>query len=301
MTERARRVSFCGLGNLGAPICTALAASIHDVRAFDPRPEALAPLVALGATGCSSPSDAARNAEVHIVIVRDDVQALACVTGSDGILTTARAGSILVSHSTVAPETIRTLAAACAAATIDFVDAGISRGGGREIGDLYVMWGGEPGAIDAARSVLDVYCSDVVRFGEVGAGMRAKLIRNATRYALWGALYEGMALAEVAGLDLAAMAQLYRGTFGMTSDDELLISRPTMRPTALDDPAADPAFVAAMSAAVTLGWKDLDDAFLLAREFGLDLPVARAAKPLFGPALGLALYETDADHHGGHQ
>ena len=58
---------------------------------------------------------------------------------------------------------------------------------------------------------------------------------------------------------LAAMAQLYRGTFGMTSDDEVLISRPTMRPTALDDPTADPAFVAGMSAAVTLGWKDLDD------------------------------------------
>jgi 3-hydroxyisobutyrate dehydrogenase len=163
------------------------------------------------------------------------------------------------------------------------------------------MCGGAPATIDAVRPVLDVYCSDVVRFGEIGSGMQAKLIRNALRYALWGALYEGMVLAEAAGLDLRAMAQLYRGTLGMTSDDEIVITRPTMRPLALDDPNADPEFVAGMSAAATLGWKDLDDAFLLADQFGLDLPVARAARPLYAPALGLALYESDRDHHGGKQ
>ncbi|MEO5839554.1 MAG: NAD(P)-dependent oxidoreductase [Acidimicrobiales bacterium] len=293
MGEAARRVSFCGLGNLGAPICTALVGSIHTVQAFDPRQEALAPLVALGAVDCASPADAARDADVHVVMVRDDAQAMACVTGQDGILTTARAGSTVVSHSTVAPETVVRLAAACAAVDVGFIDAGISRGAGRQIGNLYAMCGGAPATIDAVRSVLDVYCGDVVRFGEIGAGMQAKLIRNALRYALWGALYEGLALAEVAGLDLGAMAKLYRGTLGMTFDDEVVISRPTMRPVALDDPAANPAFVAQMSAAVTLGWKDLDDAFLLAADFGLDLPVARAAKPLYGPAMGLALYEDD--------
>jgi 3-hydroxyisobutyrate dehydrogenase len=300
MSEVARQVSFCGLGNLGAPICAGLVASVHTVRAFDTRPEALAPLVAQGAIGCASPADAARGADVHVVIVRDDTQALACVTGHDGILTTARAGSVLASHSTVAPETIRTLASASAEAGVCFVDVGVSRGAGRQIGEIYAMCGGDAATIDAIRPVLDVYCSDVVRFGEIGAGMRAKLIRNALRYALWGALYEGMALAEAAGLDLAAMAHLYRGTLGMTSDDEMVISRQTMRPVDLDDPTASPEFVARMSDAVTLGWKDLDDAFLLAAEFGLDLPTARAARPLFGPALGVALYESDPEHPGAH-
>jgi 3-hydroxyisobutyrate dehydrogenase len=301
MSEVARRVSFCGLGNLGAPICAALVASVHTVWAFDPRSEALEPLVAQGATGCASPAEAARDADVHVIMVRDDAQALSCMTGSDGILTSAREGSVVVFHSTVAPETVGRLAAACAAAAVSFVDAGISRGGGRPIGNLYAMCGGAPATIDSIRPVLDVYCGDVVRFGEIGAGMQAKLIRNALRYALWGALYEGMALAEAAELDLGAMAQLFRGTMGMTSDDEIVISRSTMRLIAVDDPAADPQFVAQMSAAATLGWKDLDDAFLLADQFGLDLPVARAARPLYAPALGLALYESDIEHHGGNQ
>jgi 3-hydroxyisobutyrate dehydrogenase-like beta-hydroxyacid dehydrogenase len=299
MTEQVRRVSFCGLGDLGGPICAALA-PVHTVMAFDPRTEALAPSVALGAIAASSPADAARDAEVHVVIVRDDEQALACVMGDDGILTTSPAGSVLVSHSTIAPETVRTLASASADAGVRFVDAGLSRGAGRQIGQLYAMCGGDAATIDAIRPVLDVYCSDVVRFGEIGSGMRAKLIRNALRYALWGALYEGMVLAEAAELDLAAMAQLYRGTLGMTFDDEMVISRTTMRPIALDDPTANPEFVARMTAAVTLGWKDLDDAFLLADEFGLDLPTARAARPLYGPALGLALYESDPEHSGAH-
>ena len=40
MSEVARQVSFCGLGNLGALICARLVASVHTVRAFDLRPEA---------------------------------------------------------------------------------------------------------------------------------------------------------------------------------------------------------------------------------------------------------------------
>ena len=172
------------LGDLGGPICSGTCAS-HTLKAFDPRTEALARRLRWGRSP-RRPCDAARDAEVHVVIVRDDEQALACVMGDDGILTTSPAGSVLVSHSTIAPETVRTLASASADAGVRFVDAGLSRGAGRQIGQLYAMCGGDAATIDAIRPVLDVYCSAVVRFGEIGSGMRAKLIRNALRYALWG-------------------------------------------------------------------------------------------------------------------
>ncbi len=113
------------------------------------------------------------------------------------------------------------------------------------------------------------------------------------RYGLHAVQYEGMAFAEAAGLDLTSMAHLYRSTSATTSDDEVVFARPTMVPVAPDDPRADPGFVAAMSAAITLGWKDLDDAYELADELGFDVPMARAAKALYGPALGVALFEED--------
>ena len=235
----------------------------------------------------------ARDADAMIVMVRDDAQVHEVVFGELGLLATAPTGSVLVLHSTVAPDTVRRVHAATVAAGVRFVDAGISTGGGRSIGEMYVMCGGEPEAVAAAMPVLEVDCRDIVRYGNAGAGMRAKLIRNAMRYALFGVLYEGMALAEAAGLDLAAMAHLYRSTFGTCADDEVVLARPTMRPV---DPAAseaDSAYVTYMTPMVTLGWKDLDDAFELADELGFDLSLARAARPLYGPALGIALaYDT---------
>jgi 3-hydroxyisobutyrate dehydrogenase-like beta-hydroxyacid dehydrogenase len=188
---------------------------------------------------------------------------------------------------------VHALDAACRAAGVGFIDAGVSRGGGREMDQLYLMCGGHQATIDAVAPVLSTYSTDVVRFGDTGAGMNAKLIRNAMRYGIWAVQYEGMALAEAAGLDLASMAHLYRSTFGTTSDDEVVLARPTMVPVTPGDPSADQHFVARMSAAITLGWKDLDDAYELADEVDAGVPMARAAKALFGAAMGVALFEED--------
>jgi 3-hydroxyisobutyrate dehydrogenase-like beta-hydroxyacid dehydrogenase len=281
-------VAFYGLGQLGGPACDALIASPHRVAVYDPSREAADPRVAAGARRATTPADAAAGAEVIIVFVRDDAQALDAVTGPDGALRTASPGAVVVLHSTVAPATVRTLDAACHAADVRFIDVGVSRGGGREIGQLYAMCGGDEATIEVARPVMSVYCREITRFGNTGAGMTAKLIRNAMRYAVWAVQYEGMALAEAAGLELSSMADLFRSTFGTNSDDELVLARSTMAPFPPDHPHVDPDFSARMSSAVALGWKDLDDAYELAEEVGFEVPMARAAKPLYGPALGVA-------------
>ena len=284
-----RVVGFCGLGHLGGPVCDALIASPHRVRAYDPQPQALDPRVVSGAERATSPADAVDGADVAVVFVRDDAQALDVITGPDAMVHTARPGSVVVLHSTVAPDTVRTIDEACRAAGLVLVDAGVSTGGSRPIGALYAMCGGPPDAVEAVRPVLSVYCSDIVRFGPVGAGMAAKLVRNAMRYSIYGVLYEGLALAEAAGLDLGAMAHLYRATFGHNEEDAMVLDRATMAPVDPSDPAADAEFVARMSSFVTLGWKDLDDAYQLSDEVGGELSIARAARALYGPALGLDL------------
>ena len=169
-------------------------------------------------------------ADVIVVFVRDDHQALDVVSGPAGVLHTARPPAVVVLHSTVAPATVRMLDTACGAADVGFIDAGVSRGGGRNTDQLYAMCGGNQSTIDAVLPVLSVYCAEVVRFGDTGAGMTAKLVRNAMRYGVWAVQYEGMALAEAAGLDLRAMAHLYRSTFGTTSDDEAVLGAPPWCP-----------------------------------------------------------------------
>ncbi|HEV8298484.1 MAG TPA: NAD(P)-dependent oxidoreductase [Acidimicrobiales bacterium] len=283
------RVAYLGLGNLGGPLCDAVIEAGHDVAVFDPYEPAVAPRVAAGARRASSPADASQGADVVIVMVRDDAQATAAVLGPDGVLTAAGPGLAVVLHSTVAPMTVRALHGACAAAGVPFIDVGVSAGSGRRPRAIYAMCGGDPDVIDRVRPVLRAYCRDIVRFGDVGAGMAAKLARNAIRYAIFGAMHEGFALAEAAGLDLDAMAHLYRGTFGTCADDEAVLGRDTMRPLDPDDPAADPERIVSLRAMVTLGWKDLDDAFHLADELGVAMPIAQAAKRAYGPAMGVAL------------
>lgn len=295
MTD-GRRVAFYGLGQLGLPICRALGASPHRVRAYDPRAAAIDGLDGSGVVAATSVADAADGADVAIVIVRDDAQVRDVLLGHGGALAALREGAIVALHSTVAPATVREVHAACLARGVRFADVGISTGSARPMGSYYAMCGGDLSTIDELRPVVAVYCSDVVRFGAVGAGMAAKLVRNAMRYTAWAVMYEGFVLAEAAGLDLGAMAHLYRGTFGTSPDDEMVLQRATM---AALDPATDPSaaeYVARMIPTVTLAWKDLDDAYHLADELGVDVAMARAARARFGPAIGLALRdETDLD------
>ena len=103
----AQRVGFCGLGQLGGAVCDALLASEHEVTVFDPRAESVAPRVAAGARAAEDPAGAARDADVVIVFVRDDAQAVDAVTGPRGVLAGAPAGCVVVLHSTVGPATVR--------------------------------------------------------------------------------------------------------------------------------------------------------------------------------------------------
>ena len=57
-------IAFIGCGAMGAPIAERLIDAGYTVRLFDPRAEAMAPLVARGGVAATSPRDAATGAEV---------------------------------------------------------------------------------------------------------------------------------------------------------------------------------------------------------------------------------------------
>jgi 3-hydroxyisobutyrate dehydrogenase-like beta-hydroxyacid dehydrogenase len=260
------------------------------VTVFDPYAPAVEPRRRAGAAVASTPADAARGKEVICVVVRTDAQALESIAGIGGVLDGAPRDSIVLLHSTVAPETVRTLAEACRAKGVRFADAGISGGEpGSKAGTLYLICGGDQATIDGARPVLDCFAKHVVRFGDLGAGMAAKLARNMMQYAMWVSAHEAVALAEAAGIDVGAFAHLIRETdVGNTA--EFVFSRGTAKPI---DVAAEPERARAAEATMGLGFKDLKDAFLLAREVGVEVPMARTARPLYGFAMGLAATPDD--------
>ena len=66
--------------------------------------------------------------------------------------------------------------------------------------------------IDRVRPVLDAIGSLTVRMGPFGAGLTAKLARNLIQYGSWLAAYEGLLLAEAAGVELAKLAQVIKAS-----------------------------------------------------------------------------------------
>ena len=285
------RVAFLGLGQMGGHMCDHVIAGGHDVTVFDPYPPAVEPRAKAGAKVAATPAAAARDADAICVVVRTDEQALESIAGPDGVLQGAPAGSIVMLHSTVAPETVRELHAACTAKRVRFIDAGISGGEpGSLAGTLYLICGGDQSTIDDAKPVLECFAGHVVRFGDTGAGMAAKLARNMMQYTTWVAAHEAIALAEAAGIDFAAFAHLIRET-DVKSTAEFVFGRGT---TALIDVEANPEAAAMAKPTIGLGFKDLKDAFLLADEVGAEVVLARDARPRFGYAMGLAITPDDA-------
>jgi 3-hydroxyisobutyrate dehydrogenase len=250
-----------------------------EVSVFDPDPTVVGPRVAAGAREASSPADAARDVDAVCIVVRDDAQVLAVVRGPDGVLAGMGDDAVVVLHSTVAPGTVRTLDALCRERGVRFIDAAIGAARGRETGEMSAMCGGDEATIDAVRPVLSTYAKDIVRFGDLGAGMAAKLSRNMIQYSLWAVVHEGAALASAAGIDRDAFVELVR-TSGVLSDDNAAMRAGGVT---TEDPSGR------LARTVTLAWKDLDDAFALADEVGMDTPMARLAKREIGPSVGLAL------------
>lgn len=273
-------VAFIGLGEMGSGMCDNVIKAGHRVRVFDISAAAVAPRVELGAVAASSCADAARGADVTLVIVNNDQQVIDVVTGPQGALETMAPGSRLVVHSTISPATLRAVHDACQSKGVRLVDAGVSRGAaGTDTSTLYTMCGGAVEDFEFVRPVLDTFSRHVVRFGDVGTGMAAKLIRNLVHYITWTGNHEAQALAEAAGLDLGAFRHLINTT--MVGAPDFILTRPTSRPSeAMDDEQQKWA-----DHTLKLGYKDLDNAFALGDEVAVPTRMGHAAYDTYAEAL----------------
>ena len=131
------------------------------------------------------------------------------------------------------------------------------------------MVGGSEEDIAAASPALEAMGSLVVRMGELGTGLLAKLARNVVQYGGWLAAYEGQRIAEAGGIELAKLAQVIRASDAKIGGAATLMFRPTVAPFGPDDHEG---LVASMAAGAALAAKDLAAALEAATELGLTLP-----------------------------
>ena len=281
------RLGYIGLGNMGAPMATRLLDRPGGLTVLDARPEAVAPFTAAGARAAGDPADLARDCDVVCVTVVDDAQVRTVVAG---LLDTARPGTVIAVHSTIADTTAVELAAECADRGVELVDAPVSGGApGAEQGRLAVMVGASDAAFDAVREPFSRFAELVVHAGPVGAGTRMKLARNLLHFVSFTAAAEAQRLAEAAGLDITALGKVVRHTDAITGGAGAIMLRDTTAPIPPDD-----FWFPILDHVRALGEKDLSLALGLGARLGVDLPLATRALTGLGPGLGVGTGDVES-------
>src|SRR5690606_41797294 len=108
-------IAFAGIGLMGLRMCRRLIAAGFPLTVWNRSPDKCAPLVEAGARQVGSPAELCAAADIVLLCLADTAVVRDVVFGAGGIVEGARAGQVLVDHSSPEPPAPRALAAEPAA------------------------------------------------------------------------------------------------------------------------------------------------------------------------------------------
>jgi 3-hydroxyisobutyrate dehydrogenase-like beta-hydroxyacid dehydrogenase len=205
------RVAVVGTGRMGAAMAGTLRrAGVEVVVCNRTRPKADAVAEATGAAVAATAREAAAAAEVVLSSLADDAAVGAAYAGHDGVVAGLRPGTVVCEASTIDPGTVQRLRPLVEDRGASLLDTPVSGSVSTvEAGQLTIMAGGDPAALDRARPVLDLLARQVFHVGELGSGAVMKLVVNSVLHGLNLALAEGLVLAEKAGVERATAYEVF--------------------------------------------------------------------------------------------
>lgn len=209
-------VGFLGLGRMGAPMAANLLKAGHSVLVHDVSAEAVAALMAQGATAAGSAAALGEQCAVVFTSLPTPAIVRAAVLGPDGVCSRAQP-KVLCDLSTSGPQLAMELAAALP--QVACFDAPVSGGiKGAVEATISIMVGG-PEAIyaDTLEPLLNAI-GKPTHMGEApGAGQTMKLVNNLLGAVAIAVTAEGMAFGIKQGLDPERMIQVLNQSTGINS------------------------------------------------------------------------------------
>lgn len=206
------KIGFVGLGIMGKPMARNLMKAGHEVVVFNRSKGAIDELVADGAIGATSAANVAELCSVIVTMLPNSPHVEAVVCGEGGILETAKAGTIVIDMSSIAPLASQAISKACAEKGVRMLEAPVSGGEPKAIeGTLSIMCGGEEALFNECVDILKCMGTDVVYCGEAGAGNTTKLANQVIVAVNIAAVSEAFMLAKRAGVDPARVLDAIKG------------------------------------------------------------------------------------------
>ena len=277
------KIGFVGVGRMGANMARHLAdCGFHVTAVYDVnRAKATKLAGELGCAASQNLSDVTAESDVIITVVSDDAAMRKIFAKSgDSLLVNAR-GKLFINCATISPrvhievdELTRKAGArsleACMASSITQARDGY----------LYLMCGGEKEAFRSAQPILEKLGKTVRYFGKAGEAAKIKALVNMVMNINTVGLAEGLGLGDAMGLDLTILREVFSETGAasrvLQTDGEDMQNR------------EHSCFFSAAHAA-----KDSGIALDLARELGLELPLAHSTKQQYDVMITEGLGELD--------
>src|ERR1700716_2675658 len=276
-------IGFVGVGRMGAHMARRLKdRNFHVTAVYDTNRRVATDLAGeLGCAACQDLAEVTAESDVILTVVTDDKAMRNIFSGTgDNLLVNARE-KLFINCATISPQVhvdVEKMAEKAGAQSLEACMAS-SITQARE-GSLYLMLGGKPEVFEKAKPVLEKLAGSMRYVGTAGQAAKVKALVNMVMNINTAGLAEGLGLGDALGLDLTMLREVFSQTGAasrvLQTDGEDMQNR---------DHAC---FFSAAHAA-----KDSGIALQLARELGLDLPLASATKAQYDRMVAAGLGDLD--------
>ncbi|MCU1646214.1 MAG: 2-hydroxy-3-oxopropionate reductase [Nocardia sp.] len=217
-------IGFVGLGIMGGPMAGHLVKAGHDVTGFDLSPAGLEKLKAAGGATAGSAAEAVRDKDIVITMLPQDEHVEAVFAD---ILEHAAPGTLYIDFSSITPKTSIWTATEGAKKQLRVLDAPVSGGEPGAINAaLSIMVGGTEADFDTALPIFETVGKTIALVGPNGAGQVVKAANQLVVGGTYALVAEAILLMEGLGADAAAGLDVLAG--GLAGSKILELKRKSM-------------------------------------------------------------------------
>jgi 4-hydroxybutyrate dehydrogenase/sulfolactaldehyde 3-reductase len=209
----SQKIGFIGLGRMGRPMASNMQKKGFELVVLDLNQDAVAELVALGATAASTIGEIARGCRIIVTMLPSSVEVEQVANGADGIFANAAKGTILMDMSTIDPLATDRLSATAIQHGMTVIDAPVGRlAEHADRAESLFMVGASEADFATVKPMLEAMGTAIFHCGPVGTGGRTKLVNNYIAVTLCQVNGEALALSQRFGLDITKTLEVLLGT-----------------------------------------------------------------------------------------
>ena len=179
--DRKETVGFIGIGKMGLPMASRIAAQGYPLHVYDTSEAAMKVLCdRTTAQARKNLEEIGRNCDVVILMLPDSEVVKRVLFGDqDGLVAHLARGSVVIDMSSSNPSVTREIGPQLKATGVDFIDAPVSGGVKRAIdGSLAIMAGGDSTVIARVKPLLSTMGKSIIETGMLGSGHAMKALNN---------------------------------------------------------------------------------------------------------------------------